>query len=70
MKPAVDEVLIVIRKMCMNCSGNSRKMVEYCTIKDCPLYPYRSVKAVGGGREKETKIKGQIDLFEALRMEA
>lgn len=70
MKPAVDEVLIAIREKCMDCSGHSRRIVEHCVIKDCPLYPYRSAKAVGGRCEKETKIKGQIDLFEALRMEA
>lgn len=69
MKPDMDDVLTAIREKCMDCSGHSRRIVEHCVIKDCPLYPYRSVKSIGNGQEKETEIKGQIDLFEALRME-
>lgn len=30
-----------IRERCLNCSGWVYKEVEFCTFKDCELYPYR-----------------------------
>ena len=64
--PSSDALLIAIRSKCLDCSGNQRKEVERCRLKDCPLYPYRSVKASGGEHERQTEIKGQIDLFDVL----
>lgn len=36
-----DKILEAIRKNCLNCAGGSKKEVEKCPIKKCPLYPYR-----------------------------
>jgi len=30
-----------IRELCLNCSAWSRKEVDDCSFKDCPLYPFR-----------------------------
>ena len=46
--PSSEALLVAIRAKCMDCSGNQRKEVERCRLKDCPLHPYRSVKAIGG----------------------
>lgn len=62
--PSSDALLIAIRAKCMDCSGNARKLVERCSIADCPLYPYRAVRAVG--EKQERQMDGQIDLFDAL----
>lgn len=61
-----DTLLVAIRAKCMDCSGNTRKLVERCSIAGCPLYPYRSVQAVGGNQEQQMKIDEQIDLFDVL----
>lgn len=66
MKPTADETLIAIRMKCMDCSGNQRKEVERCKLKDCPLYPYRSMKAIGAGSERRMEIDGQIALFDIM----
>lgn len=66
MRPTTDETLTAIRAKCMECSGNSRREVERCKLKDCPLYPYRSVKAIGGGDERRMEIDGQIDIFDIM----
>lgn len=61
-----DTLLVAIRAKCMDCSGNTRKLVEQCSIAVCPLYPYRSVQAVGENQEQQMKIDEQIDLFDVL----
>ena len=38
--------LVAIRAYCLLCSGDSRKEVESCRIPTCPLYPFRSLKAL------------------------
>lgn len=30
-----------IRAYCLNCSNQSKKEVELCPMKKCPLYPFR-----------------------------
>jgi len=30
-----------IREKCLDCSGNSKKRVNSCPLKDCEIYPYR-----------------------------
>lgn len=62
----IDVLLSAIRAKCMDCSGNARRLVEQCCIADCPLHPYRSIQAVGEAQERQTKIDGQVDLFEVL----
>lgn len=64
--PTSDALLVAIRAKCMDCCGNCRHEVELCKVNNCPLHPYRSVKAVGGAREPSTEIKGQIGLFDVL----
>jgi hypothetical protein len=31
-----------IRAKCLDCSGGSKKEVELCQVKDCPLWCFRS----------------------------
>lgn len=64
--PTSDALLIAIRAKCLDCSGNVRKLVERCSITNCPLHPYRSIRAVGETQERQMKIDGQVDLFEVL----
>ncbi|MEQ8235446.1 MAG: hypothetical protein ABRQ23_01575 [Syntrophomonadaceae bacterium] len=40
-----------VRAYCLQCSNHSKKEVETCPIKKCPLYPYRL------GKEEQ----GQVD---------
>ncbi len=68
--PSSNALLVAIRAKCMDCSGNMRGIVERCGMKECPLYPYRSTKAIGAGRERDVSIKGQMNLFEVLKKEA
>ncbi len=63
--PGSDALLIAICAKCLDCSGNARKLVERCSIADCPLYPYRSVQAIG--EKQERQIDGRLDLFDVLR---
>lgn len=63
---SADTLLIAIRAKCMECSGNQRNEVERCKVKDCALYPYRSIKAIEGEHERQAKIDGQVDLFDVL----
>lgn len=65
--PTSDALLIAIRAKCMDCSGNQRNLVERCNIPECPLYPYRSVKAVGAQNVIQNELKGQINLFDAMK---
>jgi len=64
--PTSDALLVAIRAKCMDCCGNQRREVEQCRLESCPLHPFRSVTAVGGGREVNTEIKGQIGIFDVL----
>lgn len=63
-KPSPDDLLVAIRAHCLECSGGCRKEVERCRMKNCHLYPYRSVSAIGGAREK--KDKRQVSLFDVM----
>lgn len=63
LEPTVGTLLVAIRAKCWNCSGNSRREVDGCLLKDCPLYPYRSVDALGKIKQKKLPLNGQIDLF-------
>ncbi len=59
-------LLAAIRAKCLDCSGNMRREVEKCKIKDCPLYPYRAPKATGSSKERPEEIRGQVSVFEVL----
>ena len=59
-------LLVAIRAKCMDCSGNSRREVERCGLKDCPLYPFRNVKAAGVKEDRQPEILGQIDIMDLL----
>lgn len=64
--PSSEALLVAIRAKCLDCSGNQRREVERCKLANCPLYPYRSTRAIGGEHERQTEISGQIDLFDVL----
>lgn len=64
--PSSEALLVAIRAKCMDCSGNQRREVERCKLTDCPLHPFRSVRAIGGEHEQQTESNGQIDLFDVL----
>lgn len=66
-KPTPDELMTAIRVKCMECSGGHRKLVDRCDIRNCPLYPYRSKRAMGIAHEGKTQMKGQIQFFEILK---
>ncbi len=63
--PSVDAVLIAVRAKCMECSCDSRREVRNCRIKDCPLYPYRDIEAIGLNTDKP--IKEQISIFDYVK---
>ena len=66
-KPTADELLMIIRKHCLVCSG-SRSEVKRCLIKDCMLYPYRLPLT-----EKSVKKKApgeQMSIFDIYKTEA
>lgn len=58
--PTTDTLLCVIRKKCRECNANSIKLIDSCKSTDCPLYPYRSLKAMGIERKNGGQIRGQI----------
>lgn len=55
-----------IRKYCLQCSGNSRKEVELCEIKECSLYHYRfgPVKEPDNTPVKETELEEMTQKLE------
>ena len=61
-------VLTAVRAYCLQCSGGSRREVEDCRLRQCPLYPYRSCKAmaVPTAKSKPTQIVGQMDIADFL----
>ena len=65
MNQQLEDVLRAVRLKCLDCSGNSQKLVDRCNIRDCPLFPYRSLRTMGG-RKKPTKNMRQISIFDGL----
>lgn len=59
-KPTAEDLLRVIRKHCLDCSGGSRKDVRNCAISYCDLWPYRNPPRKKG----EEKVKGQMTIFD------
>ena len=60
--PTTDELLVVIRKKCMDCCGNSIKEVRRCNIKDCPLWLYRVNEVKPPKRDKR-----QVSMFDYMK---
>ena len=63
-----EALLVVIRAKCLECSGNSRREVERCKVKSCPLYPYRSTKAAGVKNDRAGIPGKQVSLADILTM--
>lgn len=68
MNPQLEDVLRAVRLKCLDCSGSSQKLVDSCNIRDCPLYPYRSIRAMGE-QKKTPKNMWQISIFDGLLTE-
>lgn len=66
--PSPEALLVAIRAKCMDCSGGQRILVERCSITQCPLHPYRSIKAMGEFERGNREIEGQIDLYDILTL--
>ena len=47
-----------IRAYCIDCSGGSYKEVKLCTVKNCPLYPYRM-----GRRPSQTTLDTMNEFY-------
>ena len=43
---SLNDILIAIRKKCLDCCGSQSKYVKACRSKDCPLHPFRCVEEV------------------------
>lgn len=56
------ELMMAIRAKCLDCSGGSRKMVKGCTVRDCPLWVYRTHEA----ETRQRTPRGQIYIFDVL----
>jgi hypothetical protein len=51
---SIRKLLKAIRKNCLVCSGGIQSEVSECTMKNCPLYPYRmGVQGLDKVKEKE-----------------
>ena len=62
------DALTAIRLKCIDCMGNgpgARRLVETCKSTDCPLYPFRCMKALQEGRTEHTTA-GQMTMFEEI----
>ena len=62
-KPTADELLLLIRKHCIMCSGGSRSEARKCLIKDCLLYPYRIPSEEKTKRERQREGR-QLSIFD------
>ena len=58
-----ETLMAAIHAKCRECSGGSRLEVERCSIRDCPLWPYRDESA----RPKPAEARGQISMFEKVK---
>lgn len=65
MSQYLEDVLRAVRLKCLDCSGNSQKLVDRCNIRECPLFPYRSLRVMGE-RKKTPKNMRQISIFDGL----
>lgn len=68
-KPAADELLLIIRKHCLKCSGGSRREVKNCLVHDCLLYPYR-ITDDGKAGKKQMESGRQLSIFDLYKANA
>ena len=64
--PSAQQMQSAIRAKCLDCMGGSRKEVDRCQSKECPLWPYREAQA----RERMKPLRGQITMFDLVKREA
>ena len=63
--PSVETLLADIRGKCIDCCGNSRKLVDACTDQNCRLWRHRhGLVRVQTAMFAEDKLEGQLDMFE------
>ena len=51
----MSKFLKIIRKKCLECSGESPKEVAECRVPDCVLFPYRM------GNDPQARRRGRIN---------
>ena len=62
--PNPNDLLLAIRRKCLDCMCNHSKLVKGCTSKDCPLHPYRSVDALPAAPdENPAQVTGQLSMI-------
>lgn len=61
--PNPNDLLIAIRKKCLDCMGGQAKVVKSCTSKDCTLHPYRCIDALNDGQRDDEQIEGQLSML-------
>ena len=62
--PNPNDLLLAIRRKCLDCMCNHTKLVKDCTSKNCPLYPYRSADVLPSVPEVyRAQISGQLSMI-------
>lgn len=46
MTVTIEDVLVAVRKKCMDCCCNQLKVVKACKSDGCPLHPYRCAEEI------------------------
>ena len=61
-----------VRAKCLDCSGRSSKEVSLCTVKTCPLWPFRLGRRPRIGSEEEGvhQAMGTLTIDELSDLEA
>ena len=63
--PAPNDLLIAIRKKCLDCMGNHAKLVSECNSKECPLHPYRCVGVLPeNAMISKDQLPGQLSMLQ------
>ena len=52
MKLSLNKLETVIRKKCLDCSGEIKYEVEKCLVFNCPLFPYRMLTTAKSPKDK------------------
>ena len=61
-----------IRAKCIDCSGGNRSEVTHCTVKTCPLWPYRLGRRprIDSEEEKVHVAMGNLSMQQLSEVEA
>lgn len=63
--PNPNDLLIAIRKKCLDCMGNHAKLVGECNSKECPLHPYRCVGVLPeNAMLSKDQLPGQLSMLQ------